>query len=155
MRAGCSMRDSTPPRDSPRVQTWVSAQTLTATSSPALSWNEIIPPKRVICFLATSWPGVARQARVVDGAHGGVGGEELHDLLGVVAVPLHAHRERLQAAQDEPGVERPGHGAHRVLVEGNAIRRVLEARDGDVAADDDRAADDVAVAAAVLRGRVA
>ena len=148
------MSDSTPPSDSPRVHSWVSPHTLTATSSPALTWNEIIPPNRFIWRRATSWPGCDLQPGVVDGAHGRVRREELDDPLGVVAVLLHPQRERLEAAQHQPGVERPGHRAHRVLVEGDPIDRVLEAGHGDVAADDDGTADDVAVAAAVLRRRV-
>ena len=43
-------------------------------------------------------------------------GQERGHLLGVVAVPLHAHRQRLQPAQREPGVEGAGDGTHRVLV---------------------------------------
>ena len=43
--------------------------------------------------------------------------QELHDALGVGAVPVHPHAEGLDAAQHQPGVERPGDRAHRVLVE--------------------------------------
>jgi len=44
------------------------------------------------------------------------------DALRVVAVPVHADGESLDAAQDEPGVERAGHAAHRVLMKGELVR---------------------------------
>ena len=47
----------------------------------------------------------------------GVAGQELDDPLGVCAVTLHPDAERLDAAQHQPRVERPGDRAHRVLVE--------------------------------------
>jgi hypothetical protein len=43
--------------------------------------------------------------------------QHLDDSLGVVAVTVHADGEGLDAAEDEPGVERAGDGTHRVLVE--------------------------------------
>ena len=69
------------------------------------------------------------------------------DRARVLAVLPHPHRERLQAAQDEPAVERARHGAERLLEEVEALRdrRVVRA---------DEAADDVRVAAEVLRRRV-
>ncbi len=51
---GCSTRDSTPPRDSPRVKSSVAPQTVSASSTEA-SRKLIIPPKRFICRDATSW----------------------------------------------------------------------------------------------------
>ena len=54
IRPGCSIRDSTPPRDSPSVQTVVAPQTATACSSPPRTWKLTIPPYRRICFAATS-----------------------------------------------------------------------------------------------------
>ena len=59
----------------------------------------------------------------------------------------HAHGERLQPAQHEPAVERPRHRAERLLQEVEALgdRRVVRR---------DEAADDVGVAAEVLRRRV-
>ncbi len=65
----------------------------------------------------------------------------------VLAVLLHADGERLQPAQDEPAVERAGDGAERLLEEREALRdRVVVRRE--------EAADDVGVAAEVLRRRV-
>ena len=56
MVAGCSSRLSTPPRDSARQNSLVDLQKVLACS---VVWNstETMPPKRVICFAATSWPG--------------------------------------------------------------------------------------------------
>ncbi len=74
-------------------------------------------------------------------------GEELRDAGCVRAVPVHAYAEGLDAAQDEPGVERAGHRAHRVVVE----REVL----GEcVVRGEQGAADDVRVPAEVLRRRM-
>src|SRR4029453_8066204 len=54
--AGCSIRLSTPPSDSARVQTLVRATISTASSSEPAR-NEIIPPKSDIWRLAISCPG--------------------------------------------------------------------------------------------------
>ena len=70
-------------------------------------------------------------------------GEDVGDALGVVAVALHAHRERLEAALGEEAVERAGHRAHPVLSE-RAARQL-------VVVGDERAADDVGVPTEVLR----
>src|SRR4051794_2061675 len=60
---------------------------------------------------------------------------------------VHAHRERLDAAEHEPGVERARHAAHRVLVVGEVLAELVVGRD-------EGAADDVTVTTEVLRGRV-
>jgi hypothetical protein len=65
----------------------------------------------------------------------------------VVAVPVHPYAEGLDAAQGQPGVERTADRAHGVLVEGQF------AAEADVG-DDQRAAQDVGMAAEVLGGRV-
>lgn len=54
MRPGCSISDSTPPRDSPSVNTLARLQTSTAASSPPSTWKETMPPKARICLAATS-----------------------------------------------------------------------------------------------------
>ena len=64
--------------------------------------------------------------------------------LGVLAVALHPDRERLRAAQREEAVERRRDGADRVLQEARALAAARVARDRE-------AADDVGVAADVLR----
>ena len=76
-----------------------------------------------------------------------VAGQELHHLLRVVAVPVHPDPEGLQPAQHQPGVERAGDRADRVLVEGDPLGELEVAYD-------EGAADDVGVATAVLRGGV-
>ena len=62
-------------------------------------------------------------------------------------MPVHPDAERLQPAQHQPRVERAGDGADRVLVERDLLGELEVAYD-------EGAADDVGVAAAVLRGRV-
>ena len=61
MTAGCSMRDSTAPRDSARVNRRVRDTTSAAASAPPLTTKLTMPPKSRIWRWATSWPGwVAR-----------------------------------------------------------------------------------------------
>ncbi len=91
--------------------------------------------------------GVRGQAGVEDALDARVPLEERGDGDGVRAVAIHPHGERLHAAQDEPRVERSGHGAERLLEE----RELLADR---VVVRRDEAADDVRVAAEVLRRRV-
>ena len=55
---------------------------------------------------------------------------------------LHAEGERLDAAQGQPAVERPGDGAGGILVEADRLQQLARADDG--------AADDVGMAAEVL-----
>ena len=74
--------------------------------------------------------------------------QRLDERLGVVAVPLHAHRERPDAAQHEPRVER----ARRSRPSSSGACRAAAAI--VVVARDRRAADDVAVPAQVLGRRV-
>ncbi len=56
IRAGCSMRLSTPPRLSASFQICVRATRSTASCSSSRR-NETIPPKFRICRAATAWPG--------------------------------------------------------------------------------------------------
>src|SRR5688572_10685112 len=56
IRAGCSIRLSTPPSDSASWKSFVRPTSSTAASSESAR-NEIIPPKSRICRLAISWPG--------------------------------------------------------------------------------------------------
>ena len=88
-----------------------------------------------------------REAGVVDVLDCFVLLEEGRDGAGVLAMLAHAHGERLDSAQDEPGVERPGNRAERLLQEEETFcdRRVV--RRGE-------AADHVGVSAEVLRRRV-
>ena len=91
--------------------------------------------------------GVVGELRVEDPLDGRVADEQVDDGAGVRAVAVHPHGERLDAAQHEVAVERRGHRAGRVLGEAQALGE-------RVVVDGDEAADDVAVAAEVLRGRV-
>ena len=65
--------------------------------------------------------------------------EELRDLLGVLHVAVQAHREGLDAADEQEGVERPQHAARGVLDEGDAVAKIL-------AAGHDEARDQIGVA---------
>src|SRR4051794_14251380 len=91
--------------------------------------------------------GVVRQPGVVDLLHPLVGSEELDDAFGVVAVALHPDRQRLEAAQGQPGIERAGHRAHGVLVVADLLGEVQVPHD-------DRSPDHVAVSTGVLGRRV-
>src|SRR5581483_12470948 len=51
----------------------------------------------------------------------------------VLAMPLHAHGERLQAPGDEKAVEGAGHGPDRVLHEAEPLRQAGIGRDRDAA----------------------
>ncbi len=57
IRPGCSISDSTPPRDSPSVNSFARSQTARASDSPPTTRKEIIPPKSRICLAAISCPG--------------------------------------------------------------------------------------------------
>jgi pimeloyl-ACP methyl ester carboxylesterase len=56
IRAGCSIRLSTPPRDSARVKSFVREQSATASSSDSAR-KQTMPPKSRIWRRAVSWPG--------------------------------------------------------------------------------------------------
>ena len=106
IRPGCSIRHSTPPSDSPRVNTSALAAdvdgVLLAAGDPErhdAAEPLHLPGRDVVA-------GVVGQARVVDVGDGLVTGQELDDPLGVVAVPVHPHAEGLEAAQHQPRVER-------------------------------------------------
>jgi hypothetical protein len=92
-------------------------------------------------------PWMLRQAGIDHLCHLRMAGEEVDHLLGVVAVPVHPDAEGLQAAVGQEAVEGAGHGAHRVLVEGDRLRQVE-------VSDHDGAADHVAVPTDVLGRRV-
>src|SRR5260370_38362014 len=61
---------------------------------------------------------VIGEARVMHARDLLLAGEMLGDRLGVGAMPLHAQRQRLQAAQREEAVEGAGAGGPRVWQEG-------------------------------------
>ena len=104
---------------------------------------------------------VRGQPRIVDRRDLGVGGQELGDLLRVLAVALHAQGQGLQAAVGQVRVARGGHvpeghlqldglgGGVALPEEGLDVRGQLQA-----VAQDERAADHVRVATHVLGRRV-
>src|SRR5664280_816823 len=99
-------------------------------------------------------PRVRAQTRVVHGNDRAMALQELNDLLGVLAVAVHPHAQGLQTSQHQPRIERSGNRDHGVLMEGKTLFGVLEPGNRDGLGRHDRAADDVTVTAAVLRGRV-
>ena len=122
MRAGCSIRLSTPPSDSASWKSFVRATSSTASASVSIEERDH-PAEVAHLPRATSWPGCARQAGVEHALDRRVAVEELGDAPRVLAVLAHAHGERLDPAQHEPRVERAGHGAERLLQEAAAARR--------------------------------
>src|SRR5919198_2118766 len=66
--------------------------------------------------------GMRRQARVEHLLDAWVAREPQCNRVRVLAVLAHPHRERLDATEDEPAVERPWHGAERLLQELQALR---------------------------------
>ena len=83
-----------------------------------------MPPNRFICRAATSWPGWSGTAGIEHLDDPRMLGQVGHDPLGVVAVPVHPHGQRLQPAQHEPRVERAGDAADRVLVEADPLVQI-------------------------------
>jgi len=73
--------------------------------------------------------------------------QPLRDREAIRGMAIHAHRERLRAAQHEPGVERSGHATHGVLQEGETLAEWC-------VVPHDRSADDIGVSADVLGRRV-
>ena len=92
-------------------------------------------------------PGVPGQPGVEHVRDIAAAAQELDHGCGVLAVRAHAHRERLQPTQDEPGVERPGHRAQRVLEEAELLGQ-------PVVGCGREAADEVGMAAQILGRRV-
>ena len=129
MRAGCSMRLSTPPRLSASFQTFVSA---TSRDRVLLGGREERDHPAEVLHLA--------RGDLVAGMGGEPGVEDPLDR--VVAVQPGGDRRAFSqwrsmrtarvfsAAQDEPAVERPGDGAERLLQEAQALgdRRVVRRR---------------------------
>ena len=110
--------------------------------------NDTMPPKSriwrggdVVAGMVGRGPGYSTRSTA------GCSTQHLGDRRGVGAVAVHAHRERLDAAQHEVAVERRRHRADRVLQEPEPLGEL-----GVVGGDE--AADDVGVAAEVLGGRV-
>ena len=84
-----------------------------------------MPPGRRIWLRREIVAGVGREPRVEHLRHRGVP-QQVDDLLGVVAVPFHAHRQGLDAAQDEPAVHRT-RDADELIESNSAILSTLAA----------------------------
>ena len=152
------MSDSTPPSDSASVNSRVDSQIAIARARasrpcrpPARGANDDHPAARPHLArgdvrLRMGVPPVG-QARVADPVDVVAVREVAGDRGGVRRVALDPQRERPQPAQHEEAVERPGHGAHRVLEEAQPLGQVVAIGHGDPA-------DGVRVAGEVLRRRV-
>ena len=126
MRAGCSISDSTPPSDSASVNSRVRRTTASAASSP--------PPqaRTTPCRRSRASAGRRRRGRggragpgTAPGAPPGGARSSVDDRRGVGAVPVHAHRQRLEAAQHQPAVERAGHRPDGVLQEAEPLGQLV------------------------------
>ena len=144
---GCSIRLSTPPRLSASDHTPVSVSACVGRGAPAVHAEADHAPEAAHLPPGHGVARIALEARVEDLGDGRRRREQRRDALRVVAVALHAHRERLQAAQREEAVERRRNPAERVLEEAQPLAHRAIARA-------DEAADDVGVAADVLGRRV-
>ena len=119
-----------------------------AASSPPASRNDTIPPKPDICRAATSWPGCVGQPRVEhrDDRRGGRARNSATAAALAQCRSMRTARVRIprSASQRRTGRRpRPSRSGGRPAAR-RARRRAV----------DQRAADDVGVAAEVLRGRV-
>src|SRR6478672_10880022 len=91
--------------------------------------------------------GMPGQSRIEHLLHARVSFEEAGDRMCVVTVLAHTYCQRLDAAEHEPAVERPGHGAEGLLQEREPFRDgwIVRCRE---------AADDVGMAAEIFRRRM-
>src|SRR5215468_1795417 len=87
------------------------------------------------------------QARIVDAPYGRVPDEQMRDVPGILGVDLQARVQSADAAQREETVERSAGHADAVRPPGHALVQIG-------CRGDDGAADDVAVAVEILRGRM-
>jgi hypothetical protein len=148
MSAGCSIRLSTPPRLSASANRSAALEEATRAVEVGVELDgqhaaeaRRLPQRQLVLR-------VARQAGIEHPPHLRVGLEHARYLEGVVAVALHAHRQRLEPAQREEAVEGTGDAAHRVLQEAEPLAQ------GGVVAHHRHAADHVGVTVQVLGGGV-
>ena len=120
IRAGCSIRLSTPPRLSASWKIFVRAQIATASSSDSAR-NETMPPKSRICRAAIVVAGMRRQAGVEHLLDRRVPVEELRDRLRVLAVLSHPHR-RASSARAARASSRTGPARRRATSAGSSRR---------------------------------
>ena len=121
MMAGCSIRLSTPPRLSASVNSVHAFEEALGAGEIALEDHGDDAAER--CHLPLGQrvlrmafkPGIDHALDIVPRF------QPARDLQRVAAMPLHAQRERLQAAQREEAVERPGDGADGVLQEAQPL----------------------------------
>src|SRR5713101_7953202 len=90
---------------------------------------------------------MSRQSRIEDLLDARMALEKARDRMGVLTVLAHPNSKRLDAAQNEPAVQRAGNRAEGLLQEQQSLRDRRIARRGE-------AADDVRVSTEVLGRRV-
>ena len=153
MIAGCSIRLSTPPRLSASAKMRTASRKRRAPARSVFRSSEIMPPKPCI------WRRRERVLRMRRAGRGsapastcGCCSQPLRQRERVRAVPLHAQRQRLHAAQREEAVERARRSRRPRSAGSPAARAAASWRASR--ADDGDAADHVGVAVQVLGGRV-
>ena len=125
--AGWPISDSTPPRLSARLNSRVRVRSRWA--AVAASLEPDADHAAEVAHLAAGHVvvGMVGQAGIVNAVHLRLLGQPRGERAGVGAMPLHADRQRLDAAQHQPGIERAGHAAGGVLVEGDRLEQVAAA----------------------------
>ena len=147
MAPGCSIRLSTAPSDSARVNSSVRGDdlagcrlaTLHGEADHAAVVVHLLGCRGVARVIGELWVQHPLDRRMVQ--------QQVDDGTRVLAVAIHADAERLGAPQHEVAVERRRNGARCVLGEPQAIGEL-------VVVEGDEASDDVTVPAEVLGGRV-
>ena len=100
--------DSTPPRLVAGTHSRSAATTASAASGPPCGRRPMIAPKPSMSRAARSWPGSEGRLGCRTSATAGCSREPPGQLGGVALRALDPQRERAQAAQGEPHLERPG-----------------------------------------------
>ena len=147
MRPGCSISDSTAPSDSASVKTSRARDEVERGGLTAAGDERDHAAERPHLTLRDRRDRGGRRGPGRAPARPRDGREQVDDGGRVLAVPIHAHAERLQPAEHEVAVERRRHRADGVLQEPQLVG-------AHVVVERDEPADDVGVAAEVLRRRV-
>ena len=146
MVAGWPTRLSTPPSDSASTKIRVRSTNRRARAGVAEVERDH-PAESAHLPAGELVLGMGGQPGIVDLGDLGPAGEPFGDPAPVGVVLPHPERQGLDAAQRQPAIHRPGHGAGGVLDEAEPLGQIVPRRD-------QHAAHHVAVAVEVLGGRV-
>ncbi len=145
----CSIRLSTPPSDVPRLNTLTAARTAIAAASPPASLIEQHPSEPAAHLARGDHvTGMRRQPWIEHGRQRRMSLEVAGDPQRRGGGVADSHEQRAHAPLEEPGFERPEHGA------GGAPPRPDPLRERVAARRHDGAGQDVAVPVEVLRRRM-